>query len=80
MASMPWFPVDHRRAGNGKLRYSYGPADKIWSFRAWSGPMASLSLQCKGYLWLYSYDAHQLWHNKVPEQDLRWGCAFGLQN
>ena len=80
MASTPWFPVEHRRAGIGTIRVSYGPADKIWSFRAWSAPMANLSLHCKGCLLCVSYEAHEIWHNKVPEQDLRWGGAFGLQN
>ena len=72
MASVPWFSVDKRRAWSGRVRWAYGPADKEWSFTAWSPQMAHFSLHAAGHFEPYKCEGHEIWHNKVQEKDFCW--------
>ena len=62
---VPWFRIEHFPARTIYTRATGGEPDKIWSYKAWSPQMASLSLRPR--LWRFGpfdIERHELWHNK----------------
>ncbi len=70
MADSPcWFPVSYIPDKQVRLRLSFGPPDKIWSYMAWSVSMSNMSLASRPYNINIPITACELWHNKLSVED-----------